>query len=35
VGPKSAETAMTEVCRYDPAAAWPIPLRRTKAKKTP
>lgn len=27
--------ATTEVCRYDPAAAWAMPFKITKAKKTP
>ena len=34
-GPKSAATATTAVCRYEPAAAWQTPLRSTKAKNAP
>ena len=35
VGPNRAATAMTDVCRYDPAAACTIPLIITNAKKSP
>jgi hypothetical protein len=34
-GPKKADTAITAVCRYEPAVACSIPLRSTKAKNTP